>query len=43
MVLNGKNLKFLLYFRKKHECLDWQYSQFINIVGKDDFTPAAGS
>jgi hypothetical protein len=23
------------------ECLDWQYSQFINIVGKDDLNPAA--
>jgi hypothetical protein len=25
---------------EKFECLDLQYSQFINIVGKDDFTPA---
>ncbi len=23
-----------------HECLDWQPSQFINIVGKDDVNPA---
>jgi hypothetical protein len=26
---------------KESECLDWQYSQFINIVGKDDVNPAA--
>ncbi len=23
-----------------NECLDWQHSQFINIVGKDDVNPA---
>jgi hypothetical protein len=27
-------------FRQKNECLDWQPSQFINIVGKDDVNPA---
>ncbi len=25
--------------KETNECLDWQYNQFINIVGKDDFTP----
>jgi hypothetical protein len=27
--------------RYQSECLDWQYSQYINIVGKDDVNPAA--
>jgi hypothetical protein len=26
----------LFKIREEYECLDWQNSQFINIVGKDD-------
>jgi hypothetical protein len=29
--MNGRNADSQI-----HKCLDWQYSQFINIVGKDD-------
>jgi hypothetical protein len=39
-----KKFPFKTFFAKNLflcECLDWQYSQFINIVGKDDVNPAA--